>query len=108
MNLIYKTLGWGRKWLVDLNVGKTQQVSFEQSKNIVAIDVKMNGSVLEDKLPFNGIDFGFLIGLGSYIIFIVETSFKKIGALICRLLCISINLLCGLDGILWSCLDWCL
>ena len=38
---------WGRKWLVDFNAGKTQLVSFGWSKNSGAIDVKMNGSVLE-------------------------------------------------------------
>ena len=38
----------GRKWLVDFNAGKTQVVSFDQSNNIGAIDVKMDGSVLEE------------------------------------------------------------
>ena len=27
------TVDWGRKWLVDLNAGKTQLVSFDQSNN---------------------------------------------------------------------------
>ena len=40
---------WGRKWLVDFNAGKTQLVSFDQSNNTGAIDVKMDGSVLEEK-----------------------------------------------------------
>ena len=40
---------WGRKWLVDFNAGKTQLVSFDRSKNTDAIDVKMDGSVLEEK-----------------------------------------------------------
>ena len=43
------TVDWGRKWLVDFNAGKTQLISFDQSKNTGAIDVKMNGSVLEEK-----------------------------------------------------------
>ena len=43
------TVDWGRKWLVDFNAGKTQLVSFDRSKNTGAIDVKMDGSVLEDK-----------------------------------------------------------
>ena len=42
------TVGWGKKWLVDLNAGKTQLVSFEQSNNTGSIDVKMDGSVLEE------------------------------------------------------------
>ena len=49
LNLIYKTLGWGRKWLVDFNAGKTQLVSFDWSNDAGAIDVKMDGSVLEEK-----------------------------------------------------------
>ena len=42
-------MDWGKKWLVDFNAGKTQLVSFNQSNNIGSIDVKMNGSVLEEK-----------------------------------------------------------
>ena len=43
------TVDWGRKWLVDFNAGKTQLVSFDWSKNTGAIDVKMDGSVIEEK-----------------------------------------------------------
>ena len=43
------TVDWGMKWLVDFNAGKTQLVSFDWSKNTGAIDVKMDGSVLEEK-----------------------------------------------------------
>ena len=39
---------WGKKWLVDFDAGKTQMVSFEQSNNTGAIDVKMDGYVLEE------------------------------------------------------------
>ena len=46
------TVDWGRKWLVDFNAGKTQQVLFDWSKNTGAIDVKMDGSVLEEKNIF--------------------------------------------------------
>ena len=48
---------WGRKWLVDFNAGKTQLVLFDRSKNTGAIDVKMDGSVLEEKT--SGGDFFF-------------------------------------------------
>ena len=41
------TVDWGKKWFVDFNAGKTQLVSFDQSNNTGAIDVKMDGSVLE-------------------------------------------------------------
>ena len=42
-------MDWGRKWLVDFNAGKTQLVPFDQSSNTGVIDVKMDGSVLEEK-----------------------------------------------------------
>ena len=38
---------WGRKWFADFNAGKTQLVLFDRSENTGAIDVKMDGSVLE-------------------------------------------------------------
>ena len=43
------TMDWCRKWLVDFNAGKTQLISFDQSNNFGVIDVKMDGSVLEEK-----------------------------------------------------------
>ena len=45
-------MDWGRKRLVDFNAGKTQLVSFEQSNNTGSIDVKMDGSILEEKSSF--------------------------------------------------------
>ena len=39
----------GRKWLADFNAGKTQIISFDRSSNTLAIDVKMDGSFLEEK-----------------------------------------------------------
>ena len=78
------TVDWGRKWLVDLNAGKTQLVSFDQSKNTGAIDVKMDGSVLEGKTSFKmlGLTFSSKLDWGSYIVSIAKTASKKIGALI--------------------------
>ena len=43
------TVDWGKKWLVDFNAGKTQLVLFDQSNNNGSIDVKMGGSILEEK-----------------------------------------------------------
>ena len=54
--------GNNQKWFVDFNAAKNQLVSFDWSENTGAIDVKMDG--------------------GSYIISIVKTASKKIGALI--------------------------
>ena len=45
-------MDWGRRWLVDFNAGKIQLVSFDRSKNTGAIDVKMDGSALEEKSSF--------------------------------------------------------
>ena len=78
------TVDWGRRWLVDFNAGKTQLVSFDQSKNTGAIDVKMDGSVLQEKSSFKmlGLTFSSKLDWGSYIISIAKTASKKIGALI--------------------------
>ena len=46
---VQDTVDWGRKLLVDLNAGTTQLVLFDWSKNTGTIDVKMDGSVLEEK-----------------------------------------------------------
>ena len=78
------TVDWGRKWLVDFNAGKIQLVSFNRSKNTGAIDVKMDGSVLEEKTSFKmlGLTFSSKLDWGSYIVSIAKTASKKIGALI--------------------------
>ena len=57
LNLIYETLDWGKKWLVEFNVGKTQLVSFDRSNNNGSIDLKMNGYVLEEKSSFKMLCF---------------------------------------------------
>ena len=78
------TVDWGRKWLIDFNAGKTPLVFFDWSNNTGAIDVKTNGSFLEEKSCFKMLRFTFSSKLdwGSYIISIVETAFKKIGTLV--------------------------
>ena len=45
-------MDWGIKWLADFNAGKSELDSFDRSNNIGAIDVKMDGSVLEEKSSF--------------------------------------------------------
>ena len=66
---------WGKKWLVDFNAGKTQLVSFDQSNNNGSIDVKMDGSVLEEKSSFKmlGMTFSSKLDWVSYIISIAKT-----------------------------------
>ena len=78
------TVDWGRKCLVDFNVGKTQLVSFDRSKNTGAADVKMGESVLEEKTFFKmlGLAFSSTLDWGSYIVSIAKTASKKIGILI--------------------------
>ena len=79
-------MDWGKKWL-DFNAGKTQLVSFDRSNNNGSIDVKMDGSVLEEKSSFKmlGLTFSSKLNWGFFIISIVKTSSKEIGALICSL-----------------------
>ena len=84
LNLIYKTLFWGRKWLVDFNAGKNQLVLFDRSNKTGAIDVKMNGSVLGEKPSCKvlGLTFSSNLDWGFLIISIAKTASKKIGTLI--------------------------
>ena len=82
---------WGRKWLLDFNAGKTQLVIFDRSNNIDTVDVKVDGSVLEEKSSFKimGFTFSSKLHWDFYIIFIAKTYSKKIGALVCSLKFIS-------------------
>ena len=75
---------WGKKWLVDFNAEKTQLVSFDRTNNNGSIDVKVGGSILEEKSSFKilGLTFSSKLDWGSYIISIAKTASKKIGALI--------------------------
>ena len=59
-------------------------VLFDQSDNKCFIDVKMDGSVLEEKSSFKmlGLTFSSKLDWGSYIISIAKTTSKKIGVLI--------------------------
>ena len=68
-------LNWGSKWLVNFNAGRTQLVSFDWS-NTDAIDVKIDGSVLEEKSSFKmlGLTFSAKLDWGSYIISIAKTA----------------------------------
>ena len=76
------TVDWGKKWPVDFNAGKTQLVLFDQSSKNGSIDVKMDGSVIEEKSSFKmlGLTFSSKLDWGSYIISTGKTAFKKIGA----------------------------
>ena len=77
-------MDWCRKWLVDFNAGKTQLVSFDWSNNTGAVDVSMDGSVLEEKSSFKmlGLAFSTKLDWDSYTISTAKTASKKIGAFI--------------------------
>ena len=76
-------MDWGKKLFVDFNAGKTQMVVFDWSNNTGSIDVKMDGSVLEEKSSFKmlGLTFSSKLDWGFYIISIAKTASKKIVAL---------------------------
>ena len=83
LNLTYETLltGAGSGLLISV---LEKLVLFDRSKNTVAIDVKMDGSVLEEKTSFKmlGLTFSSKLDWGSYIVSTAKTASKKIGALI--------------------------
>ena len=60
---------------------------FDWYNNTVAIDVKMDGSVIEEKSSSTmlRLTFSSILDWGSYIISIAKTASKKIGALICSM-----------------------
>ena len=104
------TVIWGRKWLVDFNAGKTQLVSLDRSKNTDAIDVKMDGSALEEKTSFKmlGLTFSSKLDWGSYIVSIVKTASKKIGALIRSMKFLSPEVALYLyKSTIWPCMEYC-
>ena len=49
----------GKKRLVDFNAGRTQLVLFDRSNNTGSIYVKMDGSVLEEKISFKMLGLTF-------------------------------------------------
>ena len=53
------TVDCGKKWLLDFNAGEPQLVSFDWSNNNSSIDMKMDGSVLEEKGSFQTLGLTF-------------------------------------------------
>ena len=80
LNLIYETLDWDKKWLVDFNAGKTQLVLFDRSNSNGSIDVKNDVSVLDEKSYFKmlRLTFSSKLDWGSNIISIAKTASKKL------------------------------
>ena len=104
------TVDWGKKWLVNFNAGKTQLVLFDRSNNNGSTDVKMDGSVLEEKSSFKmlGLTFSSELDWGSYIISIAKTASEKIGALIRSMRFLSTGVALYLDkSTIRPCMEYC-
>ena len=93
LSLIYKTLGWGRKWLIDFNAGN------------------MDGSVFEEKLSFKilGVTFSSKLDWGTYIISIAKTASKKIGAFSMNFNKVSFSKVAVYlyKSTIWPCMEYC-
>ena len=84
-------------------------VSCDWSNNIGAIDVKMDGSVLEEKSSFKmlGLTFSSKLDWGSYIISIAKTASKKIGVMIGSVKFLSPEVALYLcKSLIWSCMEY--
>ena len=95
---------------MDLIAGKTQLVLFDRSNNTGSLDVKMDGSVLEEKSSFKilGLTFSSKLDWGSYIISIAKTASKKIGALIRSMKFLSPEVALYLyKSTIRSCMEYC-
>ena len=53
------TVDWGRKWIVDFKAGKKQRILLDWSNSSGAIDVRMDGSLLEEKSSFKVLESSF-------------------------------------------------
>ena len=102
-------MDWGRKWLVDFNAERTQLVSVDQSKNTGAIDVKMDGSVLEEKTSLRcWVWLSLLNWIGGLIVSIAKTASKKIGALIHSMKFLSLEVALYLyESTRQPCMEYC-
>ena len=77
-------MDWDRKWRVHFSAGKSRLILFDWSNNTGPIGVKIAGSIVEEKSSFKmlGLPFSSKLDWGSYILSIIKTASKKIGALI--------------------------
>ena len=83
---------------------------FDLSNNTGAIDVKMDGSVLEEKSSFKMLvlTFSSKLDWSSYVISIAKTKSKKIGALIRSMKFLSPEVAMHLyKSTIWPCMEYC-
>ena len=81
LNWIWDVVNWGRKCLAILNAGRTQLVLLDRLNKSGGIDVKMDGSAVDEKLFFIW-DF-FLtptLGLGLYNVSFDKSATNEIGS----------------------------
>ena len=98
---LWDTKDWPSKWLVDFSSGKTQLTSFDQCNNTGAIDMKMDGSILEENYllrSWNWLSFSNCIGALTLFL-LLKLYPRKLwhwfflwSFFLLRFLCISINL----------------
>ena len=56
-----------RRWLFDFSAGKNKLVSFDLFNNTDPIELKMDGSVFEEKSTFKMLGLTFSSGLLNYL-----------------------------------------
>ena len=78
------TTGAGKGLLISM-LEKLNWFYLTSLVNTGVIDVKVAGSVLEEKISFKILTFSFKLDSGSYIISIAKTTSKTIRALICSI-----------------------
>ena len=89
---------------------KTQLVSFNRSNNSGAINVKMDGSVLEEKSSLKMLELSFssILDRGSYIVSIAKLASKKIAVLICSIKLLSSEVAPNLcKSTIRPCMEYC-
>ena len=104
------TVDWGRQWIVDFSAGKTLLVSSDHSNNTGAIDVKMGGSVLEEKASFTmlGLTFSPKLDWSSDVISLAKTASNKTGAFIRSMKFLSPEVaLYFHKSMIWPCMEYC-
>ena len=109
------TVGWGKKRLAHFETEKSEVVLLDRSNNSVAIDMWMDGFILEknDLLRYWS-NLSKLNWIRTLILTIAKTVSKKIESLISclKFLCLEIVLLQRYHttwyGKLFSCLCWCI
>ena len=77
-------LNWDRKWSDNYNAGKIKHVLYYLSNSTSAIDMRIDGCVLEENSSFKifGLSSSPKLDWRSSIVFVTKTDTKKIGALI--------------------------